>query len=101
MGRSGPDWPRNGLLRFASGKWRTYRTKTFNVANINVFTLFLDRDHCLWVGTANQGLYRIHDGFAEHFGHEDGLSADAVYSIFQDREGGIWVATQGNRMNIN
>lgn len=83
----------SGLLQFVHGKWRTYQTKTFDGSNINVFSLFLDRNHCLWVGTANQGLYRIHDGSVEHFGHEDGLSADSVYEIFQDREGDMWVGT--------
>jgi len=85
--------PNNGLLQFANGNWRTFVAPGWNGASVEISALFLDRGHCLWVGTANRGLYRIHNGSVEHFGHEDGLSADSVLRIFQDREGGIWVAT--------
>ena len=85
--------PRDGLQRFSNGRWRSYTAPGFNGADLDVRTLFLDRDHCLWVGTENQGIYRIHGQTVDHFGREDGLSGNSVYQIFQDREGGIWVAT--------
>ena len=85
--------PRDGLQRFSNGRWRSFTTPGFNGANIRVRTLFLDRDNCLWVGTGNQGIYRIRGQSVDHFGHEDGLSSNSIYQIFQDREGGIWVAT--------
>lgn len=85
--------PRNGLLRFSNGRWSSYATPKFNSANISVSTLFVDRDHCLWVGTNNQGIYRIQGRSVDHFDRRDGLSGDSVSQIFQDREGGIWIAT--------
>jgi signal transduction histidine kinase/ligand-binding sensor domain-containing protein len=85
--------PRDGLQRFSDGKWRSYTAPGFNGANVDVRNLVLDRDNCLWVGTANQGIYRIHGQSVDHFGREDGLSGNTVYGVFQDREGGIWVAT--------
>jgi len=85
--------PHDGLQRFSNGRWRSYTAPNFNGANIGVSTLFLDQDNCLWVGTANQGIYRIHGNSVDHFGREDGLSDNSIYKIFQDREGGIWVAT--------
>jgi signal transduction histidine kinase/streptogramin lyase len=60
---------------------------------INVSALFTDRAGDLWVGTANNGLYRVHAGQADHFGSADGLSSDAVQSFFEDHEGNLWVAT--------
>ena len=54
---------------------------------------FTDRAGDLWVGTANNGLYRVHAGQADHFGSADGLSSDAVQSFFEDHEGNLWVAT--------
>lgn len=85
--------PHDGLQRFSNGRWSSFATQGFDGASVNVLTLFLDRDHCLWVGTANQGIYRIHGQTVDHFGREDGLSGNSVNRIFQDREGGIWVAT--------
>jgi signal transduction histidine kinase/ligand-binding sensor domain-containing protein len=85
--------PRDGLQRFSTGRWRSFTAPGFNGANISVRTLFLDRDNCLWVGTENQGIYRIRGHSVDHFGHEDGLSSNSIHQIFQDHEGGIWVAT--------
>lgn len=85
--------PRDGLLRFSNGRWSSYTTPKFNSANISVSTLFVDRDHCLWVGTNNQGVYRIQGHSVDHFDRQDGLSGNSVSQIFQDREGSIWIAT--------
>ena len=85
--------PHDGLQRFSNGKWQSYIVPGFHGANLSVNALFLDRDHCLWIGTTNQGIYRIHGQSVDHFGHEDGLSSNSIYQIFQDREGDIWVAT--------
>ena len=90
VNRSGP---RDGLLRFSNGRWSSYGAAGFNGANVSVRSLFVDRNACLWVGTYNQGLYRIHDQTVEHLGRQDGLSGNSVYQIFEDREGGIWVGT--------
>jgi signal transduction histidine kinase/ligand-binding sensor domain-containing protein len=85
--------PQDGLRRFSNGKWVSYSAPGFNGANASVGELFLDRDHCLWIGTQDRGVYRIHGQSVDHFGHEDGLSSNSVSRIFQDHEGGIWVAT--------
>ena len=46
-----------------------------------------------WIGTLNQGLFHLHQGRVDQFTRADGLSSDAVYLLFQDREGNIWVVT--------
>lgn len=64
-----------------------------------------DRDGNLWLTTRNSGVARIArpgvvgPNFApaagiESFGKSDGLSSDATVSIFEDKEGTIWVTTQ-------
>ncbi|WP_161557193.1 hypothetical protein [Acidisarcina polymorpha] len=40
-----------------------------------------------------QGIYRVYNGEADHFGSSDGLSSDAVQHFYQDKEGDVWVVT--------
>jgi signal transduction histidine kinase/ligand-binding sensor domain-containing protein len=57
-------------------------------------TRFLrDRDGGLWIGTSGQGLLHLHQRGSDVFAVEDGLSGDRIRSLFEDREGTIWVAT--------
>jgi signal transduction histidine kinase/ligand-binding sensor domain-containing protein len=68
--------------------------------------LLRDREGSLWIGTASHGLWHEHGGGSEHrdgsehprkidvLTPEEGLSADYITDILEDREGNIWVATQ-------
>lgn len=58
-----------------------------------VTALYVDRDQCVWIGTARLGIFRIHAGEVDHFDSGDGLSGDAVAGFFEDREGSLWVGT--------
>src|SRR6202167_3660060 len=58
-----------------------------------LMALSVDRNQTLWVGTESQGLYRIHDGVADHYGSANGLSGDTVEDIYEDKEGNLWVTT--------
>jgi ligand-binding sensor domain-containing protein len=55
--------------------------------------LLRDRDGGLWIGTAGRGLLHVHRGRTDLFTQSDGLSGDVVESLFEDREGNIWVST--------
>jgi signal transduction histidine kinase/ligand-binding sensor domain-containing protein len=53
-----------------------------------------DRNGGLWIGgTLSHGLVHSYEGKSSMFTHNDGLSSDVVYALFEDREGTIWVAT--------
>ncbi len=56
-------------------------------------TVLRDRNGGLWIGTTSHGLVHSYEGKTSIFTHEDGLSSDQVYGIFEGREGSIWVAT--------
>jgi signal transduction histidine kinase/ligand-binding sensor domain-containing protein len=55
--------------------------------------MLVDRDGALWVQTWGHGLLHIHEGRTDSFAQADGLTDDLVSSLFEDREGNIWVAT--------
>lgn len=58
-----------------------------------VQALFVDRNGTLWIGTLDQGIYRLRGNRIDHFKASDGLSGDGVYSFYEDREGNLWVST--------
>ena len=82
-----------GLQQLAQGAWKPFVTPEFDGSTLKVTVLLLDRDRSLWVGTLNEGIYRIQGNKVDHFRGSDGLSGNAVSGIFQDREGSIWIAT--------
>jgi PAS domain S-box-containing protein len=82
-----------GLQQLVQGKWRPFITPEFDGSTLQVTALLVDRDRSLWVGTLNQGIYRIQGNKVDHFRGSDGLSGDAVSGLFQDREGNMWIVT--------
>ncbi len=84
-----------GLQQLVQGAWKPFVTPEFDGSTLKVTALLLDRDSSLWVGTLNQGIYRIQGNTVDHFRSSDGLSGDtvSVNGLFQDRESNIWIAT--------
>jgi signal transduction histidine kinase/ligand-binding sensor domain-containing protein len=82
-----------GVRYYSEGKWASYVVPGFDGSTVRSHTLFVDRNQTLWVGTESKGIYHVHDGFADHYDSAHGLSGNSVGSIYEDREGDIWVAT--------
>ena len=85
--------PGLGVRHYSNGSFASYVVPGFDGATIRAAALLLDRDQTLWVGTESQGLYHIHDGHADHYGAAQGLTGERVNSIYEDREGNLWVTT--------
>src|SRR5262249_47740859 len=101
-GPSGTVWatlngtgPGLGVQHYSEGKWGSYVTPGFDGSKVWSHALFVDRQGTLWVGTENDGIYRIRDGVADHYSASDGLSGNAVSFFYEDREGNIWLSTDG------
>lgn len=70
--------------------------------DIRAVPLF-DRQGNLWIATRSQGIRRFQSVGAgstlqppaESFGSREGLSSDITHGIFEDREGNLWVGTEG------
>jgi signal transduction histidine kinase/ligand-binding sensor domain-containing protein len=85
--------PGLGLEHFVKGAWSPVASGKSNSSDWEVTALLFDRDNTLWVGTANQGIFRIESSRIDHFGIGDGLSGDSVEAFCEDHEGDIWVVT--------
>jgi signal transduction histidine kinase/ligand-binding sensor domain-containing protein len=57
--------------------------------------LFRDRDGALWTYALDRGLIHLHRGRVDSFGIAEGLSGNRTDAFFEDREGSIWVVTDG------
>jgi signal transduction histidine kinase/ligand-binding sensor domain-containing protein len=85
--------PGLGVRHYSNGSFMSYVIPGFDGATTRSAALLLDRDQTLWVGTESQGLYHIHDGHADHYGAAQGLTGDRVNSIYEDKEGNLWITT--------
>ena len=85
--------PQFGVRYFSGGKWSPFIVPGFDGPSVRSHRLYVDRHNSLWVGTENDGLYRIHDGVADHYASPDGLSGHAAHDFYEDREGNLWVTT--------
>lgn len=63
--------------------------------NNDVMCFFEDEDGYIWLGTYGGGISRFNprNNTFENFSTEDGLPSSAVYSIFQDTHGWLWMST--------
>jgi ligand-binding sensor domain-containing protein/two-component sensor histidine kinase len=60
---------------------------------ITVTSLEEDSGGNLWLGTSNEGVFRIDDRGTTHFDALTGLSDNSVQSMLQDLHGNLWVGT--------
>jgi len=91
-----------GLLQIAGDRLESHpirdatnRDRLLPDRNVDSNKLLRDRDGGLWIGTRQRGLVHVHNGRTDIFTKADGLSGDISCSLFEDREGNIWVATTG------
>ncbi|MBP7864813.1 MAG: hypothetical protein KA419_02605 [Acidobacteria bacterium] len=54
-----------------------------------------DRDANLWVGTARDGIRRIHGGALARLTGQEGLNDNFIRCLYEDREGSLWIGTHG------
>lgn len=82
-----------GLLRLVDDRVQPFVAPGLDGRELSVSLVFIDRQQTVWVGTQNDGLYRIRGDEVSRFRARDGLSGDTVQNIFEDREGTLWVLT--------
>jgi PAS domain S-box-containing protein len=90
-----------GLLRLSGEKLEPYPfrnahdpAKRIPDSIINSNKILRDREGGIWIGTQALGLHHVTDGRAESVSTSTGLSGDITCSLFEDREGNIWFASE-------
>ncbi|WP_343256005.1 two-component regulator propeller domain-containing protein [Pseudoalteromonas sp. 3D05] len=86
------------------GAWRLVDNRFESVhADFNgesVSSLLEDSNNDLWLGTINKGLFRLSSLGLEQLDSEAGLPANRILSLLQDKEGSIWVGTNGGLFRL-
>ena len=90
MGYRGPGL---GLLQLKDNALRPVVVSGLDGSTLEVNTVFVDHENTLWIGTQDQGIYRIQGQNVDHFGNADGLSSNCILAFYEDREGNLWVIT--------
>ena len=82
-----------GLRRLKDNTLTPVRFGDLDGARLRVTSLFTDHRGALWIGTEDDGLYRIYNDRIDHYpGAAD--SVKGVFQITEDHEGSIWFATR-------
>ena len=84
--------PGMGVQRWLNGV-RSHLNPTLSKSALHVSALLVDRENALWIGTEDQGIYRLNGDKLDRFSSADGLSSDSVTALYEDTEGNIWIAT--------
>ena len=85
-----------GLTRFDGGRFLPYRPGSNHRPSVNsVFCLTSAPDGSVWAGLEGGGLLRIRNGQAEAIGLNEGLASTFVRSVAVDRNGLVWIGTDG------
>src|SRR6202020_530272 len=74
---------------------RLKRTFDFNSSNrvvsVTPWHFYEDRQGNLWIGTQEEGLYRLQRQSIRSYTREQGLVDRDTYATYQDRSGAVWV----------
>lgn len=62
-------------------------------------TLAEARDHTLWAGTIQSGLWHVNAGGNRLYTTADGLGSNLIRSLYADPDGTLWIGTFGGGLN--
>ncbi len=80
---------RRGAIRFDGTQWTTYRQRRHMSPEI------VDDTGAVWFSSDRGGAFRFDSENWRQFTAKDGLTANIVFDVFQDRQGDFWFATAG------
>lgn len=94
---------KNGRMLFATGNGLFYNNndslKVVHIKEGNVYTPPINditqaNDSTLWMGSIS-GVYRIKDSSFKRFGKKQGFTDNSITSIITDKEGNVWMGSDG------
>lgn len=62
-----------------------------NLEEIEVWNIYEDGNGAIWFAVKQLGLVKYNDGMVTTYSEDDGLSSNAIQSMFEDSKGQFWV----------
>ena len=84
----------DGIVQLVKDRIQMIHPYPRQMRDLGFGRLLRDHDGGLWASVSTFGLVHVHNGRTDVFSHADGLTGENVLSIFEDREGDIWVGTR-------
>jgi len=84
-----------GLVRFDGVRFTVFdHENTPALSESNVTALAAARDGSLWIGTQGNGLLHYRWGEFQRYSKAEGITNDAISSIYEDHHGTLWAGTE-------
>lgn len=88
----------SGLVRLKDGRVEVFDKNPIFPKNADFHSLREEADGSIWFANGGRtgpgpGMVRLKDGKFSIYGKEEGLSDGSIFSVFKDREGVVWLAT--------
>lgn len=64
-----------------------------NNSRTDVRAIAEDREGAIWLGTFDDGLYRIKSDQVTRFGQAEGLKSERIRALYADSDGTLWIGT--------
>lgn len=82
-----------GLVRFDGQSFKIYDQEDLHSQSSDVLSLFVDSEGTLWIGTNGGGVVQFNENRFTNLNASQGLASNVVWSITEDHENNIWLAT--------
>lgn len=91
-----------GLFSFENGQVREETKYNEQMDTRSIYALAFDKNHSLWVGTGERGLYVFdrNGKMTAHLMHTNGFPSSSINHIYIDKDDGIWIATYSGLVYI-
>ncbi len=95
-------WSDQGVWRLRLGAWLAASDKWPAVIGaLTPATCLVDRDGCVWFGTAGHGLVAVNvDGQVTNIAIQQGLPSNYILCLAQDHEGNVWAGTRRGLVRV-
>src|SRR6202044_2865246 len=94
----------SGIYRYGKGIWHAVDSGGSAPAAYSV-ALLQAQDGSIWAGALTNGLWHITNPAEPHptlrsFTAADGLGSDQIRSLYEDRQGTLWIGTFGGGLTM-
>lgn len=83
-----------GAVKFDGIKFTTLDRNNVPELKANgILVMLVDREGTLWISTLGGGIVKYKDNEFTNYSEKDGLPSNVVYSMYESKDGGIWLGT--------